>query len=211
MAKEELLDGVTCLGHSVIKFEKKVNDSNLMIYFDPFKLENGLEKADIIFITHAHYDHFSEDDILKIKKDSTIIVATSDLNKRISDLGFLENKIIIVNPNRSYEVSGIKFDTIPAYNIEKSFHPKENNWVGYNIDINGIKYFIAGDTDENEDNLKVKCNVAFIPVGGNFTMNWEEAGNFANKIKPEIAVPIHYGVIVGSMNDALKFNKMLEL
>ena len=107
-------------------------------------------------------------------------------------------------------VQGIKFETIPAYNTNKTFHPKENGWVGYIIIINGIRYYIAGDTDITEENKQVKCDVAFVTVGGTYTMDFKEAASLINEIKPKIAIPIHYGSIVGTEQDAIDFIKLLH-
>ena len=107
-------------------------------------------------------------------------------------------------------VQGIKFETIPAYNTNKTFHPKKNGWVGYIIIINGIRYYIAGDTDITEENKKVKCDEAFVPVGGTYTMNFKEAANLINEIKPKIAIPIHYGSVVGTEQDAIDFIRLLH-
>ena len=107
-------------------------------------------------------------------------------------------------------MQGIKFETVPAYNTNKIFHPKENGWVGYVIEINGIKYYIAGDTDITEENKKVKCDVAFVPVGGTYTMDFKEAAQLVNEIQPKVAVPIHYGSVVGTKQDAEEFIKLLR-
>ena len=107
-------------------------------------------------------------------------------------------------------VEEIKFETIPAYNTNKTFHPKENGWVGYIIIINGIRYYIAGDTDITEENKQVKCDVAFVPVGGTYTMDFKEAASLINEIKPKIAIPIHYGSIVGTEQDAIDFIRLLH-
>ena len=197
-----MLDNVEVIHHSSIKINN--------IFIDPFELKEDYDNADYIFITHSHYDHFSEEDILKIKDDNTIIVIPNDLKDSVLKLGFKENKIIIVEPNKEYNIDGISFETIPAYNIEKQFHPKANNWVGYIIDMYGIKYYIAGDTDITEENKKVKCDVAFVPVGGTYTMDYREAAALVNEIKPKIAVPIHYGSIVGAAEDANQFIKLLD-
>ncbi len=105
---------------------------------------------------------------------------------------------------------GIKFEAIPAYNTNKQFHPKENGWVGYIIEIQGIKYYIAGDTDITEENRKVKCDVTFVPVGGTYTMDFKEAAMLINEIKPKIAIPTHYGSVVGTKQDATDFIKLLH-
>ena len=107
-------------------------------------------------------------------------------------------------------VQGIKFETIPAYNTNKTFHPKENGWVGYIIEIKGVRYYIAGDTDITEENRRVKCDVAFVPVGGTYTTDFKEAAQLINEIQPKIAVPIHYGSVVGTKQDAIDFIKLLN-
>ena len=200
-----MLENVEVLCHSSIRFNKEK-----VIYIDPFKIDKNYNDADIIFITHDHYDHYSEEDIDKVKKQDTIIIAPEKLVTKILKKGFKQDHIIIVEPNKKYIVQNIKFETIPAYNINKQFHPKENGWVGYIIEIKGIRYYIAGDTDTTEENKQVKCDVAFIPIGGTYTMDFKEAAYLVNEIKPEIAVPIHYGSIVGTNQDAADFIKLLH-
>ena len=201
-----MLKGMECLGHSTVK----INKNNKIIYIDPYNISDGINDADYIFITHNHYDHFSEEDIKKVKNNETIIIITEDLYTNTLKLGFNGMNIITVKPNENYQVEGIKFSTIPAYNTNKTFHPKENNWVGYIIELEGSKYYIAGDTDITEENKKVKCDVAFVPVGGTYTMDFKEAAHLINEIKPKIAVPIHYGSIVGTIQDATDFVKLLH-
>jgi len=201
-----MLKNIKCLGHSTILIKR----DNINIYVDPYNINEYCDIGDIIFITHNHYDHFSESDIKKIKKDNTIIVITDDLYDSVLNLGFSDQNIIVVSPNENYKIHNIKFKTIPAYNLNKNFHPREKNWVGYIIEINKIKYYIAGDTDVTLENKKVKCDVAFIPVGGTFTMNYQEAAALINEIEPKIAIPIHYGILVGSKEDALNFKKYIK-
>ena len=197
-----MLDNVEVIHHSSIKINN--------IFIDPFELNEDYDNADYIFITHSHYDHFSEEDILKIKNDNTIIVIPKDLKDSVLKLGFKIDKMIIVEPNKEYNIDGIKFKTISAYNINKTFHPKVNNLVGYIITINDIRYYIAGDTDNTIEARNVSCDVAFVPVGGTFTMTYEEAARLINEIKPVIAIPIHYGSIVGSESDAVNFVNLLD-
>lgn len=203
-----MLENVKCLGHSTIKFESNEN----IIYIDPYNLKEKSKcaDADIIFITHNHYDHFSKEDIKKIKKDSTRIVLTEDIYEEAIQLGFEKESIIVVAPNNSYKIDDITFLTIFSYNINKKFHPKENNWVGYIINVDNVKYYIAGDTDLTEESKQVECDVAFLPVGGTYTMTYEEAASLANIIKPKVVVPIHYGVLVGSKEDALNFKELID-
>lgn len=200
-----MLENIEVLCHSSIKINKEK-----IMYIDPFRINKNYNDADIIFITHDHYDHYSEEDIDKIKKQDTIIVAPKKLLTKILEKGFEKDNIITVEPNKKYNVEGINFETIPAYNINKQFHPKENAWVGYIIELEGVKYYIAGDTDITPENKEVKCDVAFVPVGGTFTMNYKEAAELVNEIKPKIAVPIHYGSIVGTEQDAIDFSKLLN-
>lgn len=200
-----MLENVEVLCHSSIKINKEK-----VIYIDPFKIDKNYNDADIIFITHDHYDHYSEDDIDKVKKNDTVIVAPEELLTKLLRKGFRQDYIITVTPDEQDMVEGIKFETVPAYNTDKQFHPKENEWVGYIIELNGYRYYIAGDTDITEENKKVKCDVAFVPVGGTYTMDFKETAFLINEIKPKIAVPIHYGSVVGTKQDAEDFKRLLH-
>lgn len=200
-----MLENITVLFHSSIKINK-----GKVIYIDPFKINRSYNDADIIFITHDHYDHYSEEDIDKVRKNDTIIVIPKELLSKLLGKGIKQEYIITVEPNKEYMIEGIEFKTIPAYNTNKQFHPKENGWVGYIIKIREIRYYVAGDTDITEENKKVNCDVAFVPVGGTYTMNFKEAAQLVNKIKPKIAIPIHYGSIVGKKQYATEFKKLLD-
>ena len=200
-----MLENIEVLYHSSIKINK-----GKVIYIDPFKIDKNYNDADYIFITHDHFDHYSEEDIDKVRKQNTYIIIPEKMKEKLLGKGFNEEHIIKVIPNKEYYLENLKFDTIPAYNVNKKFHPKENGWVGYIIHIDGISYYISGDTDITEENRKVKCDVAFVPVGGTYTMTYKEAQDLINEIKPKIAVPIHYGSIVGTDEDAKKFVDGLE-
>ena len=200
-----MLENVEVLYHSSIKIK-----DNKIIYIDPFKIDKDYNDADIVFITHDHFDHYSEEDIDKVINENTIIIIPEELLTKLLRKGINKNAVITVESNKEYMVQGIKFETIPAYNTNKTFHPKENDWVGYIITLDGIRYYIAGDTDITEENRKVKCDVAFVPVGGTYTMNYSEAAELVNIIKPKIAVPIHYGSVVGTKQDATNFIKLLH-
>lgn len=200
-----MLENIEVLCHSSIKFNK-----GLIIYFDPFKINENYHDADIIFITHSHYDHYSEEDISKVIKDNTTIVVPKDLEDMVLQFGFAKEHIIVVSPNEEYSVLGINFKTIPAYNTNKNFHPKSNEWVGYIVNLDQTTYYIAGDTDITEENRQVKCDVAFVPIGGTYTMTYSESAELINEIKPQIAVPIHYGLIVGNKEDANNFANLVD-
>lgn len=186
--------------HSSIKITK-----GKTIYVDPFKIEKESHDADIILITHDHYDHYSPEDIEKVATNETIIVAP----KTVKALSKMKN-VILVESNNTYKAEGIKIETISSYNTNKQFHPKENQWVGYIIEIDGTRYYIAGDTDITPENKQVKCDVAFIPAGGTYTMNYKEAAELANIIKPQIAIPTHYGSIAGTKEDGIEFKKLIN-
>ena len=197
---------IEVLCHSSIRIEGE----NKIIYIDPYRIKEEKNDADIIFITHSHYDHFSEEDILNVKSDNTRIVVTTDLLEKTLELGFKKEEITIVNQNNLYTILDIAVNTIPAYNINKQFHPKESNWVGYILTIEGKSIYVAGDTDINEENKNVKCDIALLPVGGTYTTNYEEAAELANLINPELVIPMHYGEIVGEKEDAIKFKKLIN-
>ena len=200
-----MLENVRVLFHSSIRINKEK-----IIYIDPYNIDIKYNDADLIFITHSHYDHYSKEDIEKVKKEDTIIIVPEELEERVLSDGFAVDNIISVTPNNEYEAKGIKFETVPAYNVTKQFHPKSNRWVGYILTIKEKRYYIAGDTDITEENKKVQCDVAFVPVGGTFTMTAREAAELVNEIKPKIAVPIHYGSIVGTKQDAIDFVNLLD-
>ena len=200
-----MLENIQVLCHSSIK----INEGKV-IYFDPFKIDKQYNDAYIIFITHDHYDHYSEEDIDKVIKPDTTIVIPEGMQVKLLKKGVKNSNIITVEPEKTYVVEGLKFETIPAYNVNKAFHPKDNGWVGYILEIDGIRYYIAGDTDITEENKRVKCDIAFVPVGGTYTMDFKEAAELVNEIKPKVAVPIHYGSIVGTSEDAINFQKLLN-
>ena len=199
-----MLEGVQVFTQNSIKIEKEK-----IIYMDTYEMQEKKHDADIIFITHTHYDHFSLKDIEKVKKKDTVIVGPEGIEE-VQKIGFLKENIKIVKPNQSYEIEGIKVETVPAYNLDKKFHPKENEWVGYILNLQGVKYYIAGDTDDIEEIRNIKCDVAFIPIGGTYTMDAKEAANLVNVMQPKIVVPTHYGSIVGRKEDAQIFAQKLN-
>ena len=200
-----MLEGVSINCHSSVKITKDIT-----IYIDPFRIKESKNDADIILITHGHYDHFSEEDINKVKNENTKILVTEDKMQDVLSLGFQKENVIKVTPNEVYKIKDINIETIPSYNINKAFHPKKNNWVGYILNIYGVRYYISGDTDITNENKKVKCDVAFIPIGGKYTMDYKEGASLSNEIKPKIVVPFHYGEIVGKKEDAIKFKNLLN-
>lgn len=200
-----MINNISINCHSSIKI-----NGEKIIYIDPYKIKEINKDADLIFITHEHYDHYSIEDINKIKKSNTRFIVPKSMKNRLIIDRISENDIISVDVKNKYNVDDIEFETIPAYNINKNFHPKNNNWVGYIININNTKYYIAGDTDMTEETINVKCDIAFVPIGGTYTMDYKEAATLTNKIKPKYTIPIHYGLIVGKYEDAIKYSNLLD-
>ncbi len=197
------------LGQSsfLIENEKKV-------YIDPYKLSGG-EKADIILITHPHYDHCSVEDIKKIVKKNTVVVIPADCQSKIARIEGVDMKIVGAGQTLQLDGDlgkGVKIGTVPAYTVDKDSHPKDEGWLGYVLKINNMVVYHAGDTDKipEMDKLQGKIKVALLPVGGTYTMNAEEAAEAASVIKPELAIPIHYGEVVGGREDAEEFVRLCE-
>lgn len=170
------------------------------IRFDPFMIENAPHDADIIFITHPHYDHFSPEDIEKVAKADTVFVCPADME--------LDTPYKL-RPGEKTAVCGIEVEAVAAYNLKKKYHPKENGWLGYRVVMDGRSYYVCGDTDIVPEAEKVKCDVLFVPCGGTYTMDYREAAQLANIIKPEKAVPTHYGAITGDPDDGYRFEQLL--
>ena len=192
------------LCHNSIRIEE-----DKIIYIDPFKIDKPYKDADYVFCTHSHYDHFSPEDIEKVKKDNTVFIVTEDIKEKAETLYGKEN-VFAVEPDNIYYINGLCFKTTYAYNIDKAFHPKENKWVGYMIEINHKKYYIAGDTDNIEEIQDIECDIALLPIGGTYTMDYQEAAILANRIKADIIIPTHYGCIVGEKDDGEKFKELIK-
>ena len=183
--------------------------SNKTIYFDPYLIKEETHDADYIFITHEHYDHFDIESIKKVSNDKTLIVIPNSMAKKVL-FQVNPNNVRGVDPNEEYGIEGLSFSTIPSYNIDKDFHKKDYKWVGYLVKIEDKIIYVAGDTDLTEENKQVKCDIAFLPIGGTYTMTHKEAAELANTIKPRVVIPIHYKTIVGTAEDAISFANELD-
>lgn len=175
------------------------------IYFDPYKIEDEMHDAEMIFITHPHYDHFDLKSINNIKNENTIFIIPDD--DEIKNV--LKGNVYVVKPSMEYNIKNIKFKTIPSYNVDKPFHKKEYNWLGYVVNLDK-KYYIMGDTDYIKEVLDAKCDYLFVPIGGTYTMDYKEAAKLTNIIKPKTVTPIHYGSIVGDKDLGDKFKELVD-
>lgn len=180
------------------------------IYVDPYKIEKAPRNAKCVFITHSHYDHFSVEDIKKVINKETHFVVPYEAKEQLLKMGVPDYRITVVTPNNGYFVEGISFSTINAYNTNKQFHPKINNWLGYVFNFDGNNVAVLGDTDITEENKSIKCNVLFVPIGGTYTMDYAEAAELTNIIEPNIVVPVHYNALVGTKEDAEKFKELVN-
>ena len=181
-------------------------ESDLVIYVDSFKIEEESHDADLVFITHEHYDHFDRKSLDKILKDNSYIIVPRCMKDLVKDY----KNVLLVDVNSSYNILNLSFKTVPSYNINKDFHPKDKGYVGYILNIKGETIYISGDTDALSENKNIKCDIALIPIGGTFTMDYREAAEFVNIIKPKLVIPTHYGSIVGSKEDGIKFKELLD-
>lgn len=200
---KELLEGVSHFKQSTIRIKGEKT-----IYIDPYSFDGEPKDADIIFVTHIHGDHFSIADIKKVAKSDAVLVLPDDCAEKARKEGYWN--IVSVIPSKAYKADGISFETVPSYNIDKDYHKKGSNWVGYIININSKTYYVAGDTDVIPEMNGIKTDVAFLPVGGTYTMTAAQAAAAANIIKPFVVVPIHFADIVGTVEDAQKFIEGLD-
>ncbi len=197
--KTEIMESIFWLGHDgfMIKADDKI------VAIDPYQV-GAVEPADILLITHAHYDHCSPEDVDKLQTDSTVIVTEPESAKQLS------GDIRIMKPGDAIDVKGTKIEAVAAYNTNKKFHPKKKNWLGFIVTLGGSRIYHAGDTDLIEEMADLQVDIALLPVSGTYVMTAEEAVEAAKLIKPAVAIPMHYDSLVGSEEDAQAFAKGLE-
>lgn len=194
-----MVDAIHWLGHDCFKIA-----SDIIIYTDPYNIKKQ-DKADIILITHEHFDHCSPDDIKKIQTKDTVIIAPSDCASKLT------GTVKTIKTGETLSLKGIAIQAVPAYNTNKQFHTKNKGWVGYIITVKGVRIYLAGDTDYiPEMNSLKNIDIALLPVSGTYVMTAEEAAQAVTAIQPKIAIPMHYGAIVGTVADAKKFEKLLK-
>ena len=186
------------LGHDGFRI-----DSEKTIYFDPYQIESG-PRADLIFISHDHFDHCSPEDVAKIQGPETTIITEKD------SAGKLTGDVRVLMPGETLNLDGVKIQGVPSYNTDKDFHPRKNGWLGFVVEVAGIRIYHAGDTDFIPEMKDLRVDIALLPVSGTYVMTADQAVKAALAIKPELAIPMHYGAIVGSDQDALAFKNALK-
>jgi L-ascorbate metabolism protein UlaG (beta-lactamase superfamily) len=194
---KKFVEKVHWLGHDSFRI-----DGTKTIYFDPFQIGEGPE-ADLILISHDHFDHCSPEDVDKIRKENTIIITEKD------SAGKFKGDVRILSPGEKTEVEGIQIEAVPAYNTDKDFHPRKNGWLGFIVDMDGARIYHAGDTDFIPEMKEMSVDIALLPVSGTYVMTAEQAVAAARAIRPKIAIPMHYGAIVGGERDAVSFQTAL--
>ena len=173
------------------------------VFVDPWRVVDG-GTADLIFVTHAHFDHFRPDEIAALRRPDTVVVAPRDIAAE------LPGPVRAVSPGDAFEIDGVAVQVVPAYNVAPDrlqHHPRANGWVGYVLSSNGVRWYHAGDTDHVPELDTVRAHAAFLPIGGTYTMDAREAAGLAKAIAPDVAVPMHFGFVVGTPEDADVFRR----
>jgi len=200
--RKEAVMGVTIqwLGHASFRicYEDKV------VYIDPWKIKEPVGDATLVLVSHSHYDHYSAEDMAKVSGADSKLIASADVVTK-------EKAGEAVLPGLTVELEGIRVTGVPAYNPAKQYHPKGNNWIGFVIEIGAKRIYYAGDTDLTDEMKALKdIDVALLPVGGTYTMSAKEAAEAANSIEPRLAIPYHWGDIVGGRSDAEQFGEQVK-
>lgn len=200
---------ITINTHSSIRLQTK---RGTVIYVDPYGFEDAPHDADLILITHTHFNHFSPEDIAKVRTPRTAFVMPAYEMHTFIDAGYTnEDATFLVPYERAMPLPGIEIETVPAYNISKQFHPKDNAWMGYVISLpEELRVYVAGDTDDLPENREIACDIALVPVGGKYTMDAREAAAFVNALKPAVAIPEHYGTVAGTAEDGRTFASLVD-
>jgi L-ascorbate metabolism protein UlaG (beta-lactamase superfamily) len=199
---KKMTSNIHWLGHDSFR----IDADGLVIYLDPFQIKEG-PKADLVLITHDHFDHASPADVAKIQKPETVIITVAQAAAK------LKGQIKTVKPGEEITVKGISIKTIPAYNVNKfrspgvPFHPKESGYVGFILTVKGLRIYLAGDTDFIPEMKGLAPDIALLPVSGIYVMTPEEAAEAATAIKPKLAIPMHLGGPVGALSSAQRFKE----
>jgi L-ascorbate metabolism protein UlaG (beta-lactamase superfamily) len=194
---QEAVQRIHWLGHDCVRL-----DGSVVVCIDPYQI-TASRPADLILITHDHFDHCSPEDVAKVAKADTVIVTDASSARK------LKGDVRVVAPGDRLSVKGVDIEVHPAYNTNKEFHPKKAGMLSFIVTLDGTRYYHCGDTDVIPEMKDFKVDVAFLAVSGTYVMTAEEAAEAARTIRPKVAIPMHYGAIVGSEDDAKRFRKAL--
>ncbi|MBC8157432.1 MBL fold metallo-hydrolase [Armatimonadetes bacterium] len=183
------------------------------IYIDPYKLSKEHENvsdADIVLITHNHFDHLSIEDLKNIVNETTVIVSAQECLSQLKSLSVKDS--IGIDPRNSVKVNDLKIETVHAYNVDKEFHPKNDKKIGFIVEFGNDRLYHIGDSDIIPEMKNTNSTIALVPVSGTYVMTAEEASKAINElINPKIAIPMHYGTIVGNKEDAIRFSELVTV
>lgn len=194
---QEMMKKIAWLGHDSFRI-----DAGKILYFDPYQIPSG-PKADLILISHEHFDHCSPEDVAKIQKSKTVIVTEKDSAKK------LKGDVRVMKPGDTLTAEGFKIEAVPSYNVDKDFHPRKNGWLGFVVEVDGVRIYHAGDCDLIPEMKNLQVDIALLPVSGTYVMTADQAVQAALAINPKLVIPMHYGAIVGDEQDAAQFKKAL--
>ena len=201
-----MVENIAWLGHDSFRIE-----GSQTVYVDPWKLAAGAPPADVILVTHDHFDHLSNDDIARLRKPDTVVVGPHEVTSQVAG----ETRTIA--PGQTIEVGGVTVHAVPAYNTDKFrgpgqvFHPQADGKVGYIVELDGRRIYHAGDTDVIPEMSDIEVDVALLPVSGTYVMTADEAAQACDRVKAKLVIPMHYGDIVGSAADARRFKERCSL
>lgn len=201
--------GIIWTGHAGFK----ITYESKKIYIDPYKLSKEHENvsdADIVLITHNHFDHLSIEDLKNIVSETTVIVSAQECLSQLKSLNVKES--IGIDPRNSVKLNDLKIETVHAYNVDKEFHPKNDKKIGFIVEFGNDRLYHIGDSDIIPEMKDTNSTIALVPVSGTYVMTAEEASKAINElINPKIAIPMHYGTIVGNKEDAIRFSELVTV
>jgi L-ascorbate metabolism protein UlaG (beta-lactamase superfamily) len=196
----DILNRLRWLGHSSFRL-----DGTPTIYFDPWQLASNSPPADLILVTHEHHDHCSPEDVATIRLPTTVIIANPSAAKKLGA------PVTVLHPGERTDAAGVEIAAVPAYNIDKRFHPRDAKHVGFVVNVDGVRIYHTGDTDHIPEMADIDCDIALLPVSGTYVMTADEAVAAARDLQPEVVVPMHYGAgVVGTEADARHFEALWE-
>jgi L-ascorbate metabolism protein UlaG (beta-lactamase superfamily) len=199
--RPEMLHHLHWLGHASFRI-----DHPIVIYIDPWNVPPESPKADLILVSHEHYDHCSAPDVERLRREDTVVIANPAAAEALG------SGVNVIRAGEKANAAGITIEAVPAYNLQKHFHPRQAGHVGFILTLAGERIYFAGDTDLIPEMEDLSCDVALLPVSGTYVMEAEEAARAAEVLQPRVAIPMHYGAgVVGTVDDARRFAELTSV